>query len=80
MTVSCNRQLLRGYLANQLELEDQLEFLFHVDGCAHCWDEVYNATKAQHPHFYKSTSRQVRLSRRELADDLEFREEIFEVA
>jgi hypothetical protein len=51
-----------------------------VDGCAHCWDEVYNATKAQHPHFYKSTSRQVRLSRRELADDIEFREEIFEVA
>jgi hypothetical protein len=78
--MACDREMLSGYLANRLELEDQLDFLAHVDTCTHCWDAVYNATKAKHPHYYKSTSRQVKLSRQELGDDETLREDIFEVA
>ncbi|MFB3905903.1 MAG: zf-HC2 domain-containing protein [Acidobacteriota bacterium] len=78
--MACNRELLSGYLANQLSLEDQLDFLTHVDSCSHCWDEVYNATKSKHPHYYKSSSRQVKVSRQDLGEDEAFREEVFEVA
>jgi len=76
--MTCKRELLSGYLENRLDLEDQLDFLTHVDSCAHCWDEVYNATKARHPHYYKNTSRQVKLSKRELGEGSH--EEVFEVA
>jgi hypothetical protein len=78
--MACNREMLSGYLENRLELEDQLDFLVHVDTCTHCWDVVYNATKARHPHYYKSTSRQVKVSRHELGDDEVLREDVFEVA
>ena len=77
--MACNREMLSGYLENRLDLEEQLDFLIHVDSCGHCWDEVYNATKARHPHYYKkSTSRQVKVSKRELGE--ESHEEVFEVA
>ncbi len=80
MSGSCRRELLSGYLENRLELEDQLDFLSHVDECPRCWEEVYNATKAQHPHYYKNTSRQVKLTTRELEQDSGLREDVFEVA
>ncbi len=80
MAGSCNRELLSGYLTNQLTLEDQLDFLTHVDSCSHCWDEVYNATKSKHPHYYKSNARQVKVSQKELGDDEPLQEEVFEVA
>ncbi|HXK60601.1 MAG TPA: hypothetical protein PLP42_11990 [Acidobacteriota bacterium] len=81
MDGSCDRELLKGYLANELSLEDQLDFLIHVDSCTHCWDEVYSASKAKHPHYYKNTSRQVKISRQELGEDDPFQEhEVFEVA
>jgi hypothetical protein len=76
----CNREIIAGYLSDQLELEDKLDFLFHVDKCSHCWEEIYNATKALHPHYYKKgNSRQVKLSERELRV-LEQADEVFEVA
>ena len=77
--MACNREMLSGYLENRLDLEEQLDFLIHVDSCGHCWDEVYNATKARHPHYYKSTSRQVKLSKHELGEEAAH-EEVFEVA
>jgi len=74
--------MLSGYLANRLTLEDQLDFLIHVDSCSHCWDEVYNATKSKHPHYYKTTARQVKVSKQEMGEDEAFQEpeEVFEVA
>ncbi len=79
MSETCNRKLLSGYLADQLDLEERLDFLFHLDSCPRCWEEVYSATKARHPHYYKNSSRQLKMSERELKR-LERTEEVFEVA
>lgn len=65
-TQSCNRQRLIGFLTDQLEIDDRLEFLAHLDACGRCWDEIYSARKAEHPHYYKSNNRRVRISDRDL--------------
>jgi hypothetical protein len=75
MSEQCNRDLLLGYLAEDLELEEQLEFLLHVDSCNRCRREIYDARKAQHPHFYKALTRK---GKRRVAADMD--DEIFEVA
>ncbi|GAB4122687.1 MAG: hypothetical protein Kow001_20560 [Acidobacteriota bacterium] len=49
----CNRQTLAAFIKNELAEDDRLDFLIHVDSCTHCWDAVYAATKAAHPHYYK---------------------------
>jgi hypothetical protein len=66
LTDECDRERLIGFLANQLELDDRLDFLTHVETCGRCWDEVYNARKAEHPHYYKTSNRQVKLTDKEL--------------
>lgn len=66
VTEQCKRERLVGFLTNQLEIDERLEFLSHLDLCGRCWDEVYNARKAEHPHYYKTSSRRVRLSARDL--------------
>jgi len=53
----CDKKLVISFIADRLEDDDRLDFLFHLDECPDCWDEVYNATKAGHPHFYKKTPR-----------------------
>lgn len=81
---NCDRQQLAGFLRNQLDEDDKLDFLFHLDNCTNCWEEVYNVTKAAHPHYYKNSSRKVKLSRKELAsidtEEEQADEEVFEVA
>jgi hypothetical protein len=52
----CNRRTLAAFLQNELEENDRLDFLFHLDNCSNCWDRVYNATKASHPHYYKRSN------------------------
>ncbi len=83
MSKFCNREWLIRYLSDKLVLDEKLEYLFHLDECAHCWEAVYNATKAKHPHFYKMSARQLKLSEKELSS-LESSEsgqgEVFEVA
>lgn len=64
--VKCNRDLLAGFLTNQLGIDDRLDFLAHLEDCPRCWDEIYNARKSEHPHFYKNGNRQVRINEREL--------------
>lgn len=54
---ACDKKLVAGFVADQLEDDDRLDFLFHLDECPDCWEEVYNATKAGHPHFYKKATR-----------------------
>ncbi|UCF39137.1 MAG: zf-HC2 domain-containing protein [Acidobacteriota bacterium] len=53
----CNRQVLRSYITGQLEEDDRLDFLMHLDDCPNCWEAVYSAAKAEHPHWYKRASR-----------------------
>ena len=53
----CLRELLAYYLSDKLDLDDKLIFFTHLDDCPKCWDKVYNAVKAQHPHYYKSKLR-----------------------
>lgn len=57
MRMTCDRITLLRFLREQLEEDDRLDFLFHLDDCPNCWDAVYNATKAAHPHFYKRPPR-----------------------
>ena len=66
LTENCKREQIVGFLTNRLDIDDRLEFLDHVETCTHCWEEIYNARKSEHPHFYKRSSRQVKLSDSEL--------------
>lgn len=80
-TALCNRQTLAAFIKNQLAEDDRLDFLFHVDSCPHCWEAVYAATKAAHPHYYKK-GKTAKLADLETATpSLEDAEEgVFEVA
>lgn len=57
----CCRATLTAFLKNRLEEDEKLEFLLHLDTCPSCWNGVYIATKAAHPHFYKRPTRRSRL-------------------
>jgi hypothetical protein len=77
---NCNRRLLKRFLTEKLNVDDQLRFLTHVEECTECWDEVYNSVKAQHPHYYKSTGRGVKISDKEIQKFEEKAKPITEVA
>ncbi len=78
MTTKCPRKLLAYYLSDKLDVDDQLIFFAHHDACPECWDEVYNAVKAQHPHYYKTKSR-LKMSDKEIKQ-FEHKELAIEVA
>ena len=48
----CHRETLVGFLQDRLEEDDRLDFLIHLDSCPRCWEVIYSARKAAHPHFY----------------------------
>jgi hypothetical protein len=78
---SCDRTVLAAFLKDELPEDDRLDFLFHLDTCTRCWEEIYNATKAEHPHFYKRPSRRTRtLDKQMQGVDRNLTEDIFEVA
>ncbi|MCH8819711.1 MAG: hypothetical protein IIB03_05245 [Acidobacteria bacterium] len=77
---NCNRRLLKRFLTDKLDVDDQLRFLAHVEECTECWDEVYNSVKAQHPHYYKSTGRRVKISDKEIRQFEKMEKPITEVA
>jgi len=66
MIRTCDRAKLGAFLSDQLELDDRLEFLTHVESCAACWNELYSATKAQHPHYYQTGSKRTKAARKQL--------------
>jgi hypothetical protein len=81
----CNRKLLSDFIRNNLEEEDRLDFLLHLDECPNCWEQVYSATKAQHPHFYKrppkrKVSLDVEIELAEKKQKQSEEEDVFEVA
>ena len=78
MMKQCPRELLAYYLSDKLDVDDKLIFLAHLDDCPECWDKVYNAVKAQHPHYTKTKSR-VKISDKE-NKQIEPREREVEVA
>ena len=77
---TCNRRLLNRFLTDKLDVDDKLHFLSHVEECAECWDEVYNSVKAQHPHYYKTTGRRVKISDKEIEQFEEKEKKVTEVA
>ena len=83
-TQHCKRETLVRYLQNRLEEDDMLDFLIHLDECPTCWEAVYTATKASHPHFYKRALKASRLAEIDLRGlentDTDEKEEVFEVA
>lgn len=88
LTDRCKREYVVGFLSNQLDVDEQLEFLDHIEECVQCWEEIYNARKNEHPHYYKRTGRQVKISESELkridtvqdSDEEETQEKTYQVA
>ena len=66
MIQTCDRAKLGAFLSDQLELDDRLEFLIHLDRCAACWNELYSVTKAEHPHYYQTGSKRTKAVRKGL--------------
>ena len=62
----CDRVSLGRFLRRELDEDDRLDFLFHLDNCSDCWQEVYNAEKATHPEFYKKPPARSRVLEKEL--------------
>ena len=62
----CDRELVSRFLSQQLEEDERLNFLFHIDNCLSCWEEVYSAEKAKHPHYYKKPPKRSRTTEKEL--------------
>ncbi len=77
---NCNRRLLKGFLSNQLDVDGKLSFLDHVEECNECWDEVYHSVKAQHPHYYKSPGRRVKVRHKDVQPFGEKEQDFTEVA
>jgi len=67
LTEICNRQAVTRFLRNELDLDEKLDFLDHLQECKQCWTEVYDARKNEHPHFYKKITRRLKVSEKELA-------------
>jgi len=79
----CDRKTVRDFLNEQLREDERLDFLLHLDDCPNCWETVYAATKATHPHFYKRAPKNAKFTDAELKKleaGKERKEEIFEVA
>jgi len=84
-TELCNRKTLARFIQNQLDEDDRLDFLIHLDNCPNCWEAVYSASKASHPQYYKrpiNTSRfaDIDLSALDSPAATEKDEGVFEVA
>ena len=67
LTEICDRRVVARFLDNKLDLDQKLEFLKHLEDCKQCWGEVYKARKNEHPHYYKKTSRRLKVTEKELA-------------
>jgi hypothetical protein len=79
----CDRKTVRDFLNEQLREDERLDFLLHLDDCPNCWETVYAATKATHPHFYKRAPKNSKFTDAELKKleaGKDRKEEIFEVA
>ncbi len=82
-TEKCKREVLVSFLQNRLEEDDRLDFLMHLDSCPNCWEAVYSASKAAHPHYYKrplKNSRSAKMDLPPMEPRDEEQEEVFEVA
>ena len=62
----CDREVLVKFLNKTIEEDDRLDFLFHLDACSSCWEEVYNAEKKTHPQYYKKPTKKSRAAVKEL--------------
>lgn len=79
----CDRKSLERFLNKELEEEDRLAFLYHLDDCPICWEWVYSAEKAKHPQYYKKPPKKSPALEKELARQVrasENQDEISEVA
>ncbi len=76
---NCDRGLLARFLSDKLDVDEKLSFFSHLEDCPECWDEVYNAVRAQHPHYYKTKSK-LKVSEKEIKEFESKDTAIFEVA
>ena len=67
ITDICSRQTVSLFLVNELDVDQKLDFLIHVEECKQCWKDIYDARKKEHPHYYQRTSRRVKVTEKELA-------------
>ena len=76
---NCDPKKLAKFLSKKLDVDKELEVLYHLENCPHCWEQLYSATRAQHPHFYK-TNKRVKISAKELRGLDQEEQEVTEVA
>jgi Putative zinc-finger len=50
---TCNLNLMQAYLKNELNEDDLLDFLMHLDECEMCKAILYQSIKGTHDHFYR---------------------------
>lgn len=64
----CEESQIEGYLNNQLNDEDLLDFLIHLDECKSCREVLYAEMKGSHDHYYrKKSSKKLEKEIRELS-------------
>ena len=51
--MNCNRAHMKLYISNELEGDDLLDFLLHVDVCSDCQNAVFLARQQQDARYYK---------------------------
>jgi hypothetical protein len=55
--LNCNEHQLEKFLNGGIRHTDsRLRFLLHLDECPRCWNAVFQATRAEHPHWYRRMS------------------------
>ena len=64
---NCDPRRLSHFLSERLDVDEKLDFLYHLDRCSECWEALYNLRRAQHSHYYQKKGRKMALSEKELA-------------
>ena len=64
---NCDPRRLARFLSEGLDVDEKLDFLYHLDRCPECWEALYDLKRAQHSHYYQKKGRKMVLSKKELA-------------
>jgi|GEM_PF-889663 len=53
---NCDNAQIEAYLNNNLDEEEYLDFLLHLDECQSCRDSLYETIRGTHDHYYRKKS------------------------
>ena len=52
---TCDQNQMQAYLDNELNEDDLLDFLLHLDECQMCRSILYLSIKGTHDHYYRKS-------------------------